>query len=203
MIPTRTFCITLPESPHRKEKARAHFQQRGLHDVQFFDGLHAEKAGLSTVHTYEVDHPGSGFRMGYKPTGIWLSHVMLWSALTLVHEDHFLILEDDAQFPENWHTRFVSALNDAPKEFDMLYVGSCCCKGCPQTQIKNEVWEVKYPQCTHAYVVAKKALPIMLATNRKAYAPIDIALIRHTHAQLKVFTVLPRIISQFDTEIPE
>lgn len=199
----RTFCLTLPESPDRAVKAAAHFKSVGLHAFQFFHGLHAEKAGLATVHPYEVDHPGSGFRMGYKPTGIWLAHVMLWSALTLVHEDHFLILEDDAKFTDGWHARFTQALRDAPPDFDMLYIGSCCCKGKPQTQIKGEVFDLKYPLCTHAYVVAKKALPVLLSTTRKAYAPIDIAMTFHSHPQMKIFTVLPRLVDQFDTFIPE
>lgn len=199
----RTFIITLPEKPQRREKMAAHLKERGLHTYEFFNGLHGEKAGLSTVHPYEVDHPGSGWRMGFAPTGIWLSHVMLWNVLDHLHDDHFLILEDDAKLPEDWHTRFINALNDVPKGFDMLYVGSCCCKGRPQTQIKNEVWEVKYPQCTHAYIVAKKALPLMLQTNRKCYAPVDIALMLHSHPHLKVYTILPSLFSQFDTNIPE
>lgn len=199
----RTFIITLPEKPDRRVKMAAHLKERGLHTYQFFDGLHAEKAGLSTVHPYERDHPGSGYRMGFAPTGIWLSHVMLWSALNLLHDDHFLVLEDDAQLPEDWHTRFVSALNDAPNDYDMMYVGSCCCKGCAQTHIKGEVFEVKYPLCTHAYIVAKKALPTLLKNTRKAWAPIDISMTLECHPHLKVLTVLPRIFTQFNTVIPE
>lgn len=199
----RPFIITLPEKPARKEKLIAHFKERGIHSYQFFDGLHAEKAGLSTVHPYEVDHPGSGFRMGFAPTGIMLSHYMLWSVLNFLHDDHYFIMEDDAKFPEDWHARFTQALRDVPKDFDMLYIGSCCCKGRPQTQIKGEVWEVKYPQCTHAYILAKKAVPQLLADHRKFYAPVDIALTFHSHPNMKVYTVLPRICDQFDTVIPD
>lgn len=197
----RTFVITLPEKPERREKAMAHFKERGIHAYQFFNGLHAEKAGLSTVHPYEVDHPGSGFRMGFAPTGIWLAHVMLWSVLNFLHDDHYLILEDDARFPEDWHGRYTEALRSVPGDFDMLYVGSCCCKGRPTTHIKGEVFEVKYPQCTHAYIVAKKAIPLLLARHRKCWAPIDIALMLESHEHLKVYTVLPRIVEQFNTEI--
>jgi GR25 family glycosyltransferase involved in LPS biosynthesis len=203
----RTFCLSLPdnEAPGRTQAAMKHFRSANppLNDFQFFYGLHAEKAGLSTVHPYEIDNPGSGFRMGYKPTGIWLSHVMLWSALMLVHEDYFFILEDDAKFPDGWHARFVQALQDVPRDFDMLYVGNCCCKGAPTTHIKGEVFDVRYPQCTHAYVIAKKALPVLLANTRKCWAPIDLALKLEILPLLKAYTVLPSIFSQFNTEIPE
>jgi len=194
----RIFCLTLPEKPERTEKARKHFQERGV-SAEFFKAIHGPTAGLSTIHPFEVDNPGSGFRMGFVPTGIFLAHYMLWSAIMLLDNEHFLILEDDAQFPLGWGNRVGQALSDAPLDFDMLYIGSCCCAGRPQTQIKGEVWEVKYPQCTHAYIVAKKALPVLLSTNRKIYAPVDIALNLHSHPLLKVYTVLPAIVMQEET----
>jgi GR25 family glycosyltransferase involved in LPS biosynthesis len=200
MLP-RTFCITLPETPDRTEKARTHFDSVGL-VVEFFNGIHAEKFGLKTIFPYEVDHPGSGFNIGFKPVGIWLSHFMLWSALSLQSESHFLVLEIDAKFPSDWRGRVEKALQDTPPDFDMLYIGSCCCEGRPQRRVKNDVWDVRYPLCTHAYIVAKKALYTILMTQRKCYAPIDIGLAFHTLPQLKVMTVLPRIIEQFDTIIP-
>lgn len=197
----RTFCLTLPENPGRKEAASEHFRKRGV-SVEFFNGIHGKTAGLNTIHPYELDHPGSGFRMGFAPTGIFLAHYILWSALQLLPEEHFMVLEDDAMFPENWRQRTEQALQDTPGDFDMLYNGSCCCEGRPKTQIKGEVWEVKYPQCTHAYIVAKKALPVLLSTLRKIYAPVDIQMNLHSHPGMKIYTVLPRLVSQFDTDIP-
>lgn len=199
----RRFCLTLPETPERTAKAKEHFFEKRVYDVEFFWGLHAEKAGLSTVHTYEVDNPGTGFRIGFKPTGIWLSHWALWNALNLLWDDHYMIMEIDCKFPDNWHSRITQALSDTPKDFDVLYVGSCCTKGRPTTHIKGEVFEVKWPLCTHCYIVAKKALPVMLSTQRKVWAPIDIGLTMETYPKLKVYTVLPRIVEQFDTNIPE
>lgn len=198
----RRFCLSLPETPERTEKAREHFRQQRVYDVTFFHGLHAEKAGIQTHHLYEVDNPGTGFKIGFKPTGIWLAHWALWSALNLLWDEHFMVIETDAKFPDDWHTRVNSALTDAPRDFDMLYVGSCCCDGRPRTHIKGDVYEVKWPLCTHCYIVAKKALPILLETQRKIWAPIDIGLTFESHPKLKVYTVLPRIVEQFDTVIP-
>lgn len=196
----RTFCITLPETPDRTEAGRRHFAAAGV-NAEFFNGIHAEKFGLLTKFPYELDHPGSGFNMGAKPLGILASHFMLWTALTMQPESHFLILEIDAQFPTNWGERMSAALSDAPADFDLLYVGSCCCKDRPQGHIKGDVWEVRYPLCTHAYIVAKKALHTLIMTNRKWYAPVDIAISLHSAPLLKVVTVLPRIVAQFDTVI--
>ena len=198
MIPIRTFCINLPEYPERRAKAQNHFRERQL-DVHFFDGIHAEKFGIKTVFPYEVDNPGSGFNIGFKCVGIWLSHWALWSALTLLWEDHFLVLEDDALFPSDWHPRFVNALQNTPSDFDMLYIGSCCADSNPKRLVAAQVYESKYANCTHAIVIAKKALPILLRTQRKIYAPIDISLVVHTLGLLKSYVVLPTIVEQFDT----
>lgn len=201
MLNLRTFCISLPECPERKEKARKHFQERGLTDVMFFDGIHAERAGIRTIHNYDVDHPGTNFNIGHKIVGIALSHIMLWHVMNHLYDDHYLVLEDDCRFPEYWHGRLSNALRDVPKDFDMLYPGSCCCEGKPKTHIAGEVFEVKYPLCTHAMVIAKKAIPTLLSTHRKIYGPVDCTMVFHSHPLLKVYTVLPRIFDQFDTVI--
>lgn len=201
----RAYCITLPETPERTEKAKEHFKVRGV-KVEFFEGIHAEKFGLNTVHTYDVDNPGTNFRIGFKPTGIWLSHYMLWAALKMRYEadrycDTFMVLEIDAKFPADWVARLKTALDVLPSDWDMLYIGSCCCKGQPTIPIRDPVYEVHWPVCTHAYMVRGKALATMLRTQRKVYAPIDISLTFHSHPELRVYTVLPRIVDQFDTEI--
>lgn len=198
----RAICITLPETPERTQRAAEHFKERKV-TVKFWHGIHAEKFGLNTVHNYEVDNPGTNFKIGFKPTGIWLSHWVLWAALDMKQalDDAYMILEIDAKFPENWAERLKKALADTPPDWDMLYIGSCCCSGRPTKHIAGEVYEVKYPLCTHAYCVAPKALPVLLATQRKVYAPIDISMTFHSHPQMKVYTVLPRIVDQFDTEI--
>lgn len=197
----RKFCICLPEYPDRQAKAKAHFLERGL-PVEWFMGIHAEKFGLKTVWPYEVDNPGSGYLLSQKQVGVHMSHYMLWGALNLLWDEHYMVLEDDAQFPENWHSRFTQVMTDVPRDFDMIYIGACCTFDKPKQPIKGEVWQVQWPFCTHAYVVAKKALPVLLETQRKVWAPIDIALINTSLPKLRVYTVLPSIVSQFDTVYP-
>ncbi len=197
----RTICLTLPETPERTDKALAHFKEAGVENVELFYGINAEVAGLSTTHTYEIDNPGTNFRMGTKPTGIWLSHYMLLNALTLCVDEHVLILEVDAKFLPDWKERFERAMADVPKDFDMLYLGSCCTQGQPMEKVGRELF-VTRPQCNHAYVVAKKCLPFIVKTLRKCWAPVDIHLLFDCQPHLKVYTLLPRCVEQFDTEIP-
>lgn len=196
----RAFVVTLQELPDKTKFILDHFKSVGL-EAETFNGISAAVSGLKTIHPYEFDAPGSGWLIGPKCTATWLSFYMLYSAMLYMPDEHFLQLEWDAQFPADWRPRVEAALADVPKDFDMLLLGSCCCQGNPQTRIKGNVWDVRYPQCGHATIIAKKAIPIILSTQRKVYAPLDISLRFHTMPHLKVYTVLPSIVSQFGTEL--
>lgn len=191
-----SLCITLPETPERTERAKAHFLERGI-DAHFITGIHALNFGLLTSKVYTFDHPTEGYHIPAKHVGLCLSHYMAWNICAALPDDKFLILEDDALFPEDWKVRLEKVLSDTPPDFDMLYIGSCNCEGYPKTHIKGDIFEVKYPSCTHSIVLARKALPILLETQREVYAPIDLALFFKTLPQLKVYTVLPSICSQY------
>lgn len=187
------------------ERTREHFKERGV-DAEMFFGLHATKIGVDTTLPYEVDGgPGCGFRMGPKPTGCWLSHRALWAALLLLPDQLFFVVEDDAKFPENWRERVERAVEDAG-HFDMLFVGSCCTQGKHRKHIAGDVYEVRWPACTHGYIVRRTALETLITTQDEArcYAPIDISLGFHSFPRMsRVYTVLPRVLEQFDTYIPE
>lgn len=198
----RPFVVTLQEMPQKEAFIQAHFKEVGI-QAEAFNGIHGVTSGLRTSFPYERDAPGSGWNIGIKPVATWVSFYMLWSAMNLMSEEYFWQLEWDAKFAPDWKIRADAALRDVPADFDMLLLGSCCCAGRPTTKVKGEVFEVKYPQCGHATIIAKKALPVLLRTQRKVYAPLDISMMLHSFPELKVYTVLPRIADQFDTNIPE
>lgn len=198
----RAFVVTLQELPEKEAFIQAHFKSVGI-EAESFNGFHGTTSGLRTVFPYELDAPGSGWNIGVKPVATWLSFYMLWSAMNLLPESHFWQLEWDCHFPDNWRARTEQALRDVPPDFDLLFIGSCCTNVPGRTRVKGEVWDVKYPQCGHSTIIAKKALPILLRSQRKVYAPLDISVKLHSCPLLKVYTVIPRICDQFDTLIPE
>jgi GR25 family glycosyltransferase involved in LPS biosynthesis len=195
-------CITT--DPKRRSTASEHFRIRGLQNVKWFEGIHAERIGVETKLCYELDHPGSGYKMGPMPTGCWLSHRALWAALAMTHDECTLVLEEDASLPEDWAMKLDQATRDLPEDWDMLYVGSCNTKDKPTRHWKGSVYEVKYPQCTHAILVRHRCLSKLIASQDSArcYAPIDISLALHSLPLLRVYTMLPRLVDQFDTVIP-
>jgi hypothetical protein len=197
-INVRPFVLTVSEYTERTEFIRRHLRAEGI-EAEEFDCINANLAGLKTIHPYERDAPDSGWNIGSKPVCLLVSFQMFWKAALYMPDDYFLFLEWDCKFLPGWRERTEQALLDVPPDFDFLFLGSCCCNGKPQTHVKGEVWDVKYPMCNHAQIIAKKALHVLLSTQRKFYAPADISLALHAFPLLKVYTVLPRVAEQFDT----
>lgn len=202
VITLKTICLCLPEYPDQIEAAREHFMEVGLGDVEFFPGINAEVAGLATWHTYERDNPNTGFKIGTKCTGIWLSHWVLWAAMARENCEHIMVLETDARFLAGWKEKLKESLGIAPTNFDFLYPGHCCLKGHPQTHVAGDVWETKNIQCTHCYIVRRGVLPFLLSTLRKIHAPIDIQLQVECFPSLLTYAIVPRIVEQLNTIIP-
>ena len=51
--------------------------------------------------------------------------------------------------------------------------------------------------------MARAALPFVLRTLRKVWAPIDIQLQMECFPHMKTYAIIPRIVEQFNTELPE
>ncbi len=196
----RAFVLTVQEFPERTEEIQAHFRSMDV-EAESFNCISAGISGIRTVHPYEVDAPGSGWNIGPKGVCNWLSQYMLWSAMLYMPQTHFMQLEWDSIFASDWKRRTEQALIDVPQDFDVLFIGSCCTRDKYPVPIKGQVWEVKYPMCSHGLIIAKKAIPILLSTQRKVYSNMDIAVKDHTWPHLKVFTVLPAIVTQHNTEL--
>jgi GR25 family glycosyltransferase involved in LPS biosynthesis len=193
----RTFVITLRGSTDRLEQTKKSFGE----GLQVFYGINGEEMGLRTVHPYEVDHPGSGYLISPKHVGLCLSHHMLWGALSLLPDDHFLILEDDAEFTPGWRDYLAADLPLLPPSWDLFYIGSCNCAGAEREFIGGGVYRVRWPMCTHAYMVRRKALPILLERHRRVFAPIDLSMMFQCLPGMEVFARLPRLVHQRNTDI--
>lgn len=206
----RPFVMVVPEFPEKTAKIQAHLRSVGIEAEEFncfaaYDKLTAPAEpvlGLTTIHTYEIDAPGSGYRIGPKSVALCMSFQAFWIAASFMPDEHVLFIEWDAQFHPNWKERAEQALRDTPKDFDFLFLGSCCTEGKEKTHVQGEVWKMASVMCNHAQIIAKKAMPTLLRTQRKIYAPADISLAFHAFPHLKVYVVLPRCVDQSDTVIP-
>lgn len=190
------------EGPHgRTQVTLDHLRKEGI-EVELFYGVDGRKSGLITSHTYELDHPGTGYRMGAKVVNLFLSHVLMWRVWEYLSGDSLMIFEDDVRFVPGWRDHFDFAWPALPSDWDILYVGSCCCMDKPgRQQVSGQLYRIREAMCTHAYAIRKKALPALLDATEKVYANVDIAMSLHALPRLNAYAFLPRLAEQFKTEI--
>lgn len=171
-------------------------KKAGIKSVKLHRAVMANRWGLQTRYTYEVDNPGSGYRIGPKEIGIYLSHWTLWSHLEKLGESAYFIVEDDSVFRPGFMENLEKAAYHLPEDWDIIYVGSCCTKNKVFDHLGGNLYDVRYPACTHAMVIRHKTLRILLDELQKADAPVDLALSQMILPQLKSFTILPRLVDQ-------
>lgn len=176
----------------------------------------------NTLPNLMPDELKNPYYIGDPKVGGIISHYILYNVMAAMPHDYFMVLEGDARFIDGWKEKLEAALKIIPPDFDFLYVGhsdaadkegvavlSSAGGGAPQgAEVEGlyhyphrEGKENYYPMCGHCYIVAKKALPIILATQRGTSDPVDIQLIYDAFPHLNVYAILPRLADQPGTNL--
>ncbi len=195
----RTFVLTVDRHIQRFADTAAHLDDLGI-KWERFDGMDNQICKLLPVDTFDLDRVGE--RIGPKHIAATLSHYLLWKVCSYLPEDRFLICEYDIRFPSDWQMQYDRAMSVMPDDADMIFWGSCCTAGREQKHIGENVYEVKWPLCGHCIEVRRKALPTLLKNHQKINAPLDISLYQLTLPKLRVYTVLPPLVTQHGTPLP-
>lgn len=199
----KMFCVTLKQTPERRLHASNHFKEHNL-DVEFFEGIHAKSFGLHTLIPYMDDQPnwkvgeGTPYYISQGHVGCILSHYILWKVLSYLPYDEFLIFEDDVWLKDNFIEKFTRAKSELPHDWQYVFVGHCCLE--PErlrTKISDNVIKTTTPpMCTHAYMIKKTALPVLLDTNHVAWSNIDIQIQKRTLQHLSYYVFYPMLADQ-------
>lgn len=195
------FCISLQDLKDRRRYCQEHFASRGV-DVSFFDAYNGKKLGLKTTIPYMDDQPdwkpgdGPVYRIGFGQIGCLLSHLNVWKAMRHILGDEFVVLEDDVELVENYNERLAVLLNNLPSDWQFVFLGCCCL---PEEQIKVAPQIVKTPHppmCTHAYMIKRSAIDVLIETNSVAWSAVDIQIQKLSLARLNYYTVTPPLADQ-------
>lgn len=194
----KMFCLTLKDTPKRKEYAKQHFEKNNL-DVEFFDGINGAKFGLRTIIPFKDDNPdGPDWFITPGRIGCLLSHYMLWQTLWHLPHEEIIIFEDDIVLCENFQERFFQAKSQLPNDWQYVFIGHCCLPP-EEYQIKiseNVITNIHSPMCTHAYMIKKSSIPVLLETNHQAWAAVDIQIQKRSLKILKHYVFLPSLVEQ-------
>ena len=180
------------------EKESAHLTSLGIVHEPFI-GLDNSLFRLNPEDTFDVDRKGD--KIGHKQVCACMSHYLMWKAALYCQGDAFWFLEYDAEFVPDWRPRYEQAMSVLPNDWDVLFLGSCCCQGLPTRHLGKNLYQVLYPLCGHALMIRKKALPVLLHHHQKVWGPLDIAMKMTSLPNLNSFVILPRIANQRATPL--
>ena len=195
----RTFVLTVRRPIKRFDDTCAHLDSIGVKYEPFY-GFDNQITKLNAKESFDFDRAGE--RLETKHVAATLTHYLLWKVMQYQQDDSFVALEFDVRFVEGWQEQFDHAMKYMPDDWDLVFLGSCCCKGREQKSIASNIAEVKYPLCGHAIMYRKKSLETLLDVHQKINMPLDIAMYHMSLPKLRVYTILPRIVDQHATFLP-
>jgi len=197
--PPRIFILTIHSRQDKYDVTAHHLAEQGLKCEPFY-GFDREICKLLPMDTFDVDRVGDHISRSH--VAACLTHYLCWKVLEYIEGDAFWVLEYDAVMDAEWRKKYEPAMASLPDDWDIVFLGSCCCTGRPQKKVGEFLYEVQWPLCGHALMIRKKALPVLLTDHMKIWAPLDIAMFKTSLPKLRVYTILPSIIRQRDTAYP-
>lgn len=199
----KMFCLTLKDTPKRREYAEQHFKNHNI-DVEMFYGINGKKFGLNTHIPYMDDQPnwipdnGSVHFISSGHIGCIMSHYILWKVLTYLPYEEIIIFEDDVILCDNFKEKLIEYKSGLPDDWQYVFIGHCCL---PSNEYiikisENIVTTVHPPMCTHAYMIKKSSLMTLIETNSLAWSHIDIQIQKRSLKLLKHYVFLPPLAEQ-------
>jgi len=157
--------ISLPGT-ERRQRFVDHLRkfQLPVHIIDAFDGF---GSGLIS----DLHYGGPAFRLSPGHIGLNISWYTATTAALATGHDVNVFLEDDVELCKDFRTRVVRCIANAPKDWDVLYLGGKC-----GARIKVNEWFDKgeRPYETHCVAVHKRALRRVSRASQPAWSNIDI-----------------------------
>jgi len=205
----KIFCLTLKDTPKRKEYAEKHFKENGL-DVEFFEGINGKKFGLNTHIPYIDDQPnwipdhGPVHFISSGHIGCILSHYILWKILTYLPYEEIIIFEDDVILCENFKEKLLQYKANLPNDWQYVFIGHCCLPSKEYIfNVNDNIITTSHPpMCTHAYMIKKSSLITLIETNSLAWSHIDIQIQKRSLKLLKHYVFIPPLAEQISINNP-
>ena len=204
----KTFCISLKDYPKRKEYSKNHLEYHGI-DAEMFEGINGKKFGLSTKIPYTDDDPnwnkdcGTPHFVSQGHVGCILSHYMLWKIMEYLPYNEYLILEDDVVLCDGFKEKLLDVKSRLPGNWQYCFIGHCCLNKENSVHIDEGIIQTEHPPlCTHAYMIKRSALPVLIETNSIAWSHIDIQIQKRSLPHLDYYVLDPPLAEQLSITNP-
>jgi len=119
-----TFVINLDRRPDRWEKFQASAKRIGLTSYTKFRAIDGAQLNPTEKLQRIFDHNDYNMRQGI--VGCAMSHIALWIEFLKVPNINprqpFLILEDDAEYPDDFTNAIQTVLENVPNDWDVIFI---------------------------------------------------------------------------------
>jgi len=189
----RVFVINLGSRPDRWRRVTDMLTRNG---VTNFERLAAIRPDLKTVpREFFVDMAFDEERHHVGATGCKLSHVEAMKLALARKYESILILEDDADFDDNFEQIFRSAVSQTSRQsWDMFYLSGNHQQPC--RSFRKNVKRITHTFATHAYAIKRRMFEPVIQNALKSGVEIDVFYARALHPRYRCFCVHPHIVAQ-------
>jgi GR25 family glycosyltransferase involved in LPS biosynthesis len=153
-------CINLDRRPERWQRAQAEFARHGIEGVRRFPAVDGSKVVLPAGWT----HSAGAY-------GCLLSHVAVVQEALAAGRESVLIFEDDVVFDPEFNAKFASFMNEAPRDWDLLYFGAL--HKAEPVKLTEHVYRITKANSTYAYALKRTVFEEFIELNRRAEHVLD------------------------------
>jgi GR25 family glycosyltransferase involved in LPS biosynthesis len=160
LIVDKVYLINLEKDKKRLEYVSNLYNKEHLFEI--FGKINRYNA----INGYEIDIPSEWFTNntytksyhGVHPKGAYgcyLSHYNILNIFLKSEQLSMLVIEDDANFSENFVEKFIRFYNNVPKDWDVILIGHVTCEK-EKIYINDYCYKSNGSNCTHGYIINRK-----------------------------------------------
>ena len=188
------FCLNLDSSKDRWEKINDFSIKNNIKINRYsaFNGKLLNEKKLINDNILDKKH-----KLLKGQLGCAYSHLSLMTSLEYSKNQYYLILEDDVILPKNLNNEIFYILNNAPFNWDIIYLGGCNISGKKYNKdfLIPDKFGNTYNLCTHAFILNKRNLSKIIKILTPIKYSIDVQL-RKNFKNLNVYYTNRNIINQ-------
>lgn len=191
--------------------AQEHLSQEGFENIYELAGCHAKCWGIHGNHIFLLDgKPEEKHYVGTNNVGNYITQYSAFLVMDAMEYSHYWYIEPDCRMVEGWREKLEQALLDAGDDWDFMFVGCCCYQGKGGVHVKGDVYEYPYrgeqywnltPLATHSYIVNKRCVKHLIATNRDVMNNTDISIQYNSFPKMRVLAIHPILSYQHNNDI--
>lgn len=190
-LPINTYVINLDISKDRLELITKQCKREGIHCHRFpaINGKTLDLKSMDIVENKKIDKGAIGCS---------LSHINLWKKVEKKGDEMFIVLEDDCLIEKGFNKKLATILKEAPKNWDIIYLGGSNLKGKKVSSHLIEPIKVSKKSThntgTYAMLIRRKCLRYLIENNLPIRDKIDQNLKNNMYDTLGVYFAVPPLV---------